>query len=182
MMSYPDSFSAVDSLYSERRCRADDSSIKARMSKELPPVPTCYLYHPKNCPLHRGAPPRLSPIGALSPPQRSGALPLSRLNSPLFPRSHTLPALAAPLYYPNLYPPIPPRAPPIPPKLYQGPPQPHVASKNLSYTAFHIFSVFFIYYFARHLTCVYFTLEWLFPISALREFSTFESSHNYSYL
>ncbi|XP_014842691.1 PREDICTED: RUN and SH3 domain-containing protein 1 isoform X1 [Poecilia mexicana] len=127
MMSYPDSFGAVDSLYSERRCRADDS-IKARMSKELPPLPTCYLYHPKNCPLHRGAPPRLSPIGALSPPQRSGALPLSRLNSPLFPRSHTLPALAAPLYYPNLYPPIPPRAPPLPPKLYQGPLQPHVAT------------------------------------------------------
>ncbi|XP_035990226.1 uncharacterized protein rusc1 isoform X1 [Fundulus heteroclitus] len=128
MMTYSGSMNAADSLCAERRSRADDSSIKARMSKELPPLPTCYLYHPKNCPLHRGAPPRLSPIGALSPPHRSGALPLSRLNSPLFPRSHTLPALAAPLYYPNLYPPIPPRAPPLPPKLYQGPPQPHVAT------------------------------------------------------
>ncbi|MEQ2173811.1 hypothetical protein GOODEAATRI_001287, partial [Goodea atripinnis] len=128
MMTYSDSISAVDSLCSEKRSHADDSSIKARMSKELPPLPTCFLYHPKNCPLHRGAPPRLSPIGALSPPQRSGAPPLSRLNSPLFPRSHTLPALAAPLYYPNLYPPIPPRAPPLPPKLYQGPSQPHATN------------------------------------------------------
>ncbi|XP_047217210.1 uncharacterized protein rusc1 isoform X1 [Girardinichthys multiradiatus] len=128
MMTYSDSISAVDSLCSEKRSHADDSSIKARMSKELPPLPTCFLYHPKNCPLHRGAPPRLSPIGALSPPQRSGAPPLSRLNSPLFPRSHTLPALAAPLYYPNLYPPIPPRAPLLPPKLYQGPSQPHAAT------------------------------------------------------
>ncbi|XP_015236062.1 PREDICTED: RUN and SH3 domain-containing protein 1 isoform X1 [Cyprinodon variegatus] len=127
MMTYSDGINA-DSLYSERRSHADESSIKARMSKELPPLPTCYLYHPKNCPLHRGAPPRLSPIGALSPPQRSGAPSLSCLNSPLFPRSHTLPALAAPLYYPNLYPPIPPSAPPLPPKFYQGPRQPHVST------------------------------------------------------
>ncbi|KAK7878852.1 hypothetical protein WMY93_030878 [Mugilogobius chulae] len=97
---------------------------KDKASKELPPLPAFYLYHPKNCPLHRGAPPRLSPIGALSPPQRSGfpppGAPQSGLTSPLFPRSHTLPALAAPLYYPNLYPP------PLPPKLYQEPS--HVAT------------------------------------------------------
>lgn len=143
MRSYLHSIGAVDSLYSERRSHEDDSHVKARMSKELPPLPTFYLYHPKNCPLHRGAPPRLSPIGALSPPQRSGAPPLSRLNSPLFPRSRTLPALAAPLYYPNLYPPIPPRAPPLPPKLYQGPLQPHVASKILSLTLHFTFYLFF---------------------------------------
>lgn len=132
MMTYSSSISATDSLYSEKR--AHSHSDKARTYKELPPLPAYYLYHPKNCPLHRGAPPRLSPIGALSPPQRSGA-PLSgaagsSLSSPLFPRSHTLPALAAPLYYPNLYPPIPPRVPPLPPKVhYQAPPQSHVASK-----------------------------------------------------
>ncbi|XP_053183131.1 AP-4 complex accessory subunit RUSC1 [Scomber japonicus] len=128
--------SAKDSLYSSREKRtqshADHNSIKARTSKELPPLPTYYLYHPKNCPLHRGAPPRLSPIGALSPPQRSGVPPPgvagSCLSSPLFPRSHTLPALAAPLYYPNLYPPIPPRAPPLPPKLHQAPLQLRVAT------------------------------------------------------
>lgn len=134
-MTYSNSISAVDSLCSEKRIRSrtDQSSNKARTFKELPPLPTYYLHHPKNCPLHRGAPPRLSPIGALSPPQRSGVPPQgaagSGLSSPLFPRSHTLPALAAPLYYPNLYPPIPPRAPPLPPKLYQAPLQSHVASK-----------------------------------------------------
>ncbi|XP_068426442.1 uncharacterized protein rusc1 isoform X2 [Clinocottus analis] len=134
MMEYSNSISAVDSLYSEKRTNShtDHNSNKARTSKELPPLPTYYLYHPKNCPLHRGAPPRLSPIGALSPPQRSGAPPPGTagycLSSPLFPRSHTLPALAAPLYYPNLYPPIPPRAPALPPKLYQAPPQSHVAT------------------------------------------------------
>ncbi|XP_030605324.1 uncharacterized protein rusc1 [Archocentrus centrarchus] len=133
MLMYSNSRSAMDSLYSEKRShsQSDQDSIKARASKELPPLPTCYLYHPKNCPLHRGAPPRLSPIGALSPPHRSGAPPpgagSSSLSSPLFPRSHTLPALAAPLYYPNLYPPIPPRAPPLPPKLYQAPLQSRVA-------------------------------------------------------
>ncbi|XP_054597124.2 uncharacterized protein rusc1 isoform X1 [Nothobranchius furzeri] len=127
MMTYLDSIGAVDSLYSERSSHADRNLYKARTHKELPPLPTYYLYSPKNCPLHRGSPPRLSPIGALSPPQRSGA-PCSHLNSPLFPRSHTLPALAAPLYYPNLYPPIPPRPPHLPPKLYQGPLQPHVAT------------------------------------------------------
>lgn len=131
MMTYSNSISATDSLYSEKRTHSH--SDKARTYKELPPLPAYYLYHPKNCPLHRGAPPRLSPIGALSPPQRSGAPPSgavgSSLSSPLFPRSHTLPALAAPLYYPNLYPPIPPRVPPLPPKLYQAPPQSHVASK-----------------------------------------------------
>lgn len=134
MMTYSNGVSAMGSLHTEKRIHSHtDSSNKARTSKELPPLPTYYLYHPKNCPLHRGAPPRLSPIGALSPPQRSGAPPPgaagSCLSSPLFPRSHTLPALAAPLYYPNLYPPIPPRAPPLPPKLYQAPPQSRVASK-----------------------------------------------------
>uniref|UniRef100_A0A672YN02 RUN and SH3 domain containing 1 n=2 Tax=Sphaeramia orbicularis TaxID=375764 RepID=A0A672YN02_9TELE len=135
MMTYSNSISAVDSLCSsstEKHSNTDHNSNKSRTSKELPPLPTYYLYHPKNCPLHRGAPPRLSPIGALSPPQRSGAPPPgaagSCLSSPLFPRSHTLPALAAPLYYPNLYPPVPPRAPPLPPKLYQATPQSRVAT------------------------------------------------------
>ncbi|XP_067457512.1 uncharacterized protein rusc1 isoform X1 [Thunnus thynnus] len=137
MMTYSNSVNARDSLYSNSRekrahSHADLNSNKARTSKELPPLPTYYLYHPKNCPLHRGAPPRLSPIGALSPPQRSGAPPPgaagSCLSSPLFPRSHTLPALTAPLYYPNLYPPIPPRAPPLPPKLHQAPLQSRVAT------------------------------------------------------
>ncbi|XP_031643258.1 flocculation protein FLO11 isoform X2 [Oncorhynchus kisutch] len=103
-------------------------SGQSRTSKDLPPLPTWYLYHPKNCPIHRGAPPRLSPIGALDPPYRSGAPPpgldASCLSSPLFPRSHTLPALAAPLYYPFLYPPIPPRKTSDPPKLIQAPPLP----------------------------------------------------------
>ncbi|XP_055084182.1 uncharacterized protein LOC117383745 isoform X1 [Periophthalmus magnuspinnatus] len=101
-------------------------SHRDKAFKELPPLPAFYLYHPKNCPLHRGAPPRLSPIGALSPPQRSGIPPHSGLSSPLFPRSHTLPALAAPLYYPNLYPTLQSRAPPLPPKLYQE--RSHVAT------------------------------------------------------
>ncbi|XP_060906425.1 uncharacterized protein rusc1 isoform X1 [Labrus mixtus] len=130
MMTYSNSISTMDSQYSERRTHP--LGDKERTSKELPPLPTYYLYHPKNCPLHRGAPPRLSPIGALSPPLRSGVPPPGAagysLSSPLFPRSHTLPALAAPLYYPNLYPPIPPRAPPLPPKLYQAPPQSSVAT------------------------------------------------------
>ena len=132
MMTYSTGLSAVDSsLYSAKRSNALHGSDKARTSRELPPLPTYYLYHPKNCPLHRGAPPRLSPIGALSPPQRPGAPPpgTSGLSSPLFPRSHTLPALAAPLYYPNLYPPMPTKAPPLPPKLFQAPPQSRVASK-----------------------------------------------------
>ncbi|XP_035477513.2 uncharacterized protein rusc1 isoform X2 [Scophthalmus maximus] len=134
MMTYSNRISAVGSLYSEKRTHShtENSSNKERTSKELPPLPTYYLYHPKNCPLHRGAPPRLSPIGALSPPLRPGVPPPgvagSGLSSPLFPRSHTLPALAAPLYYPNLYPPIPITAPPLPPKLYQAPPQSRVAT------------------------------------------------------
>lgn len=132
IMTYSNKVSAVDSLcYSvTEKPSHTHTSYTDRVSKELPPLPTFYMYHPKNCPLHRGAPPRLSPIGALSPPQRSGAPPRSGLSSPLFPRSHTLPALAAPLYYPNLYPPILPKAPPLPPKLYQAPPQSHVASKT----------------------------------------------------
>lgn len=130
-MTHPNTIGGMDSLSSEKRTRSHTDHN--RTSKELPPLPTYYLYHPKNCPLHRGAPPRLSPIGALSPPLRSGAPPPgaagSCLSSPLFPRSHTLPALAAPLYYPNLYPSIPSMAPPLPPKLYQAPPQSRVASK-----------------------------------------------------
>ncbi|KAA0703097.1 RUN and SH3 domain-containing protein 1 [Triplophysa tibetana] len=54
-----------------------------------------------------GEPPRLSPVGAISPPLRPGppipGTDVPHLYSPLFPRSHTLPALAAPLYYPYLY-------------------------------------------------------------------------------
>lgn len=122
MMMYSKGGGAVGSLYS------DQNPTRARTYKELPPLPAYYLYSPKNCPLHQGAPPRLSPIGALSPPRRSGAMG-SRLHSPLSPRSHTLPALAAPLYYPYLYPPIPPRPPSLSPKLYQGHPQSRVASK-----------------------------------------------------
>lgn len=134
MRMHSNTVSAVDSLNSGKRAHPHPDSSKARRYKALPPLPTYYLYHPKNCPLHRGAPPRLSPIGALSPPHRSGVPPPgtagSCLSSPLFPRSHTLPALAAPLYYPNLYPPMPPTAPPLPPKLYQVPPQSHVTSKT----------------------------------------------------
>lgn len=148
MMMYSKNISAVDSLHSEKQKHPHTDSNKAKKYKALPPLPTFYLYHPKNCPLHRGAPPRLSPIGALSPPQRSGSPSSgtagSCLNSPLFPRSHTLPALAAPLYYPNLYPPIPPSAPPLPPKLYQAPLQSDVASKIslclLSHYILHPFS------------------------------------------
>ena len=133
MMTCSNRISANDSTHSAKRTHSPTDGNKARTYKELPPLPTYYLHHPKNCPLHRGAPPRLSPIGALSPPQRPGAPPSgasgSCLSSPFFPHCHTLPALAAPLYYPNLYPPILPTAPPLPPKLHQAPPQSHVASK-----------------------------------------------------
>lgn len=143
MKMYSNGTSAVDSLNLLGQTRPLPDSSKARRYKALPPLPTYYLYHPKNCPLHRGAPPRLSPIGALSPPHRSGAPPPgtagSCLSSPLFPRSHTLPALAAPLYYPNLYPPIPPSAPPLPPKLYQVPLRSRVTSKTtLSPSSLHL--------------------------------------------
>lgn len=134
MKMYSNSINAVDSLNSGTHIRPLPDSSKARRYKALPPLPTYYLHHPKNCPLHRGAPPRLSPIGALSPPHRSGAPPPgiagACLSSPLFPRSHTLPALAAPLYYPNLYLPIPPSAPPLPPKLSQVPLRSRVTSKT----------------------------------------------------
>ena len=113
-------------------CIPWDSSLdqmKSLGSVEMtpPPLPTCYLYHPKNCPMHKGAPPRLSPVGALSPPYRPGlpgpGVDTSGLCSPLFPRSHTLPALAAPLYYPYLYtPPI--RA------LVQEPPTPNLTKQT----------------------------------------------------
>lgn len=167
MMMYSNSIGARDSMYSEKRSlsHTDQVSIKARTSKDLPPLPTYYLYHPKNCPLHRGAPPRLSPIGALSPPHRSGAPPpgaaSSSLSSPLFPRSHTLPALAAPLYYPNLYPPIPPRAPPLPPKLHQAPLQSRVASKiSLSLHTSYTFSPCLTSRMSVYLSvCLYFCLS-----------------------
>lgn len=165
MMTYSNSVSAMDSLYSGKRTNSctDHNSNKARTSKELPPLPTYYLYHPKNCPLHRGAPPRLSPIGALSPPQRPGAPPPgvagSCLSSPLFPRSHTLPALAAPLYYPNLYPPIPPRAPALPPKLYQAPPQSRVASKISLARSLHLIHSL------SHLACMHVCLSFLLSVS-----------------
>ncbi|XP_041961928.1 uncharacterized protein rusc1 isoform X2 [Alosa sapidissima] len=110
------------------------TSLGSARVKQPPPLPTCYLYHPKNCPLHKGAPPRLSPVGAISPPHRSGlpgpGLDASGLCSPLFPRSHTLPALAAPLYYPYLYtPPIraPLQEPPTPNLPQQAPPRPSCA-------------------------------------------------------
>ncbi|XP_057690594.1 uncharacterized protein rusc1 isoform X1 [Corythoichthys intestinalis] len=116
----------------DQKKERDSYANRTRTSKELPPLPTYYLHRSKHCPLHGGSPPRLSPVGALSPPQRSGALPLgalgSGLTSPLFPRSHTLPALVAPPYYPHLYPSIPLCAPPLPPKLYQASQQPRVAT------------------------------------------------------
>lgn len=97
-----------------------DSGEPTKQDK-LVSFPAYYLYNPKNCPLHKGAPPRLSPVGAISPPHRSGppvpGTDVARLCSPLFPRSHTIPALAAPLYYPYLYtPPVeaPVREPPVP--------------------------------------------------------------------
>ncbi|CAM4699047.1 unnamed protein product [Leuciscus chuanchicus] len=107
-----------------------DSNENALMNKQqLVSFPAYYLYHPKNCPLHKGAPPRLSPVGAISPPHRSGppvpGTDVARLCSPLFPRSHTLPALAAPLYYPYLYtPPVqaPLREPSVPILHSQSPP------------------------------------------------------------
>ncbi|XP_052474720.1 uncharacterized protein LOC128030791 isoform X1 [Carassius gibelio] len=84
-----------------------DHNSNENTTQQLVSFPAYYLYHPKNCPLHKGAPPRLSPVGAISPPHRSGppvpGTDVARLCSPLFPRSRTLPALAAPLYYPYLY-------------------------------------------------------------------------------
>ncbi|XP_026855043.2 uncharacterized protein rusc1 isoform X2 [Electrophorus electricus] len=109
---------------------------------QISPFPTLYLYHPKNCPLHKGAPPRLSPVGAISPPCRAGPLSpgtdVSRLCSPLFPRSYTLPALVAPLYYPYLYT-TPAQAPqwgPSAPKLHsqQSTPPPSLTVRSLSFT------------------------------------------------
>ncbi len=118
------SYKDVDSLFDLNSDNIDDSKPPINLffdhnsnenttqnKQQLVSFPAYYLYHPKNCPLHKGAPPRLSPIGAISPPHRSGPLvpgtDVAHLCSPLFPRSHTLPALAAPLYYPYLYtPPI----------------------------------------------------------------------------
>ncbi|XP_077454502.1 RUN and SH3 domain containing 1 isoform X2 [Stigmatopora argus] len=112
--------------------QTDRHANRSRTSKELPPLPTYYLHRSKHCPLHGGSLPRLSPVGALSPPRRSGALPSGAvgfgLTSPLFPRSNTLPALSAPLYYPHFYPPIPLCAPPLPPKLYQVSQHPRLAT------------------------------------------------------
>ncbi|XP_028971560.2 uncharacterized protein rusc1 isoform X2 [Esox lucius] len=128
----------VDSLYyPSSGPHMSASPHQDRTFKDLPPLPNWFLYHPKNCPLHRGDPPRLSPVGALDPPCRSGAPPpgmdVSRLSSPLFPRSRTLPALAAPLYYPFLYPPAPPRDTPEPPTFFQAPPLPPVLIRSISF-------------------------------------------------
>ncbi|XP_051922116.1 uncharacterized protein rusc1 isoform X1 [Hippocampus zosterae] len=116
----------------DQKTQRDRNAYNTRASKDLPPLPTYYLHRSKHCPLHGGSPPRLSPIGALSPPLRSGALPAgaagSSLTSPLFPRSHTLPALNPPFYYPHLYPTMPVCAPPLPPKLFQASQQPRVAT------------------------------------------------------
>lgn len=120
------------------------------------PFPTLYLYHPKNCPLHKGAPPRLSPVGAISPPHRAGppspGSSMSRLCSPLFPRSHTLPALAAPLYYPYLYTPrarAPPRE-PLAPKLQS---KQNASQLSLS----KIISSFIPLFFSAHFNCSLFS-------------------------
>ncbi|KAJ8289993.1 hypothetical protein GJAV_G00007520 [Gymnothorax javanicus] len=113
----------IDSLYcadSEPDFHADSQSYtgydqnsnqlmwRPAKVEDRPAPPVWYLYSPSNCPLHKGAPPRLSPIGAISPPQRCGVpvpgADVARLCSPLFPRSHTIPALAAPFYYPYLKP------------------------------------------------------------------------------
>lgn len=112
------------------------------------PFPTLYLYHPKNCPLHKGAPPRLSPVGALSPPHRAGPLSpgatMSHLCSPLFPRSHTLPALAAPLYYPYLYTPraLAPLREPLAPKLQS---KQNVSPLSLSKRSLHLSHYYLLY-------------------------------------
>uniref|UniRef100_A0A8C1GW36 RUN and SH3 domain-containing protein 1 n=1 Tax=Cyprinus carpio TaxID=7962 RepID=A0A8C1GW36_CYPCA len=114
------SYKDVDSLFDLNSDNIEDSKQPinpffdhnsnentAQNKQQLVSFPAYYLYHPKNCPLHKGAPPRLSPVGAISPPHRSGppvpGTDVARLCSPPFPRSHTLPALAAPLYYPYLY-------------------------------------------------------------------------------
>ncbi|XP_061104747.1 AP-4 complex accessory subunit RUSC1-like isoform X2 [Conger conger] len=112
-----------------RPAKAEDSPI--------PPV--WYLYSPSNCPLHRGAPPRLSPIGAISPPQRSGipvpGADMARLCSPLFPRSHTIPALAAPFYYPYLKP-TSPTAPPKEPQVTIDTTQPELCPLTVRSVSF----------------------------------------------
>ncbi|XP_049336566.1 uncharacterized protein rusc1 isoform X1 [Astyanax mexicanus] len=119
--SAKDSSKVEESSTSWFATRSYEKASDKTMENKPQMFPTLYLYHPKNCPMHKGAPPRLSPVGAISPPFRAGSLSpgadVSRLASPLFPRSHTLPALAAPLYYPYLYTP---RAPaPLPePKLH----------------------------------------------------------------
>ncbi|XP_076826960.1 RUN and SH3 domain containing 1 isoform X2 [Brachyhypopomus gauderio] len=116
-----------------------NSDLKNMKDKtQTPPFPTLYLYHPKNCPLHKGAPPRLSPVGAISPPCRAGPLSpgtdVSRLRSPLTPRSHTLPALAAPFYYPYLYP-APLWEPPAPTLTSeQSSPPPSLTVRSVSFT------------------------------------------------
>lgn len=116
---------------------SDGNETTSQNKQEVLSFPAYYLYHPKNCPLHKGEPPRLSPVGAISPPHRSGppipGTDVARLCSPLFPRSHTLPALAAPLYYPYLYTPhvqAPEREPSAPILHSQQTPPPHTLSKN----------------------------------------------------
>lgn len=124
----------------------DSNENTTQNKQQLVSFPAYYLYHPKNCPLHKGAPPRLSPVGAISPPYRSGppvpGTDVARLCSPLFPRSHTLPALAAPLYYPYLYtPPVqaPLREPSVPILHSQSPP-PLTSSKKSVHSHFSHFS------------------------------------------
>ncbi|XP_052003319.1 uncharacterized protein LOC127658201 isoform X2 [Xyrauchen texanus] len=120
-----------------------NSNEKTTQNKqEVVSFPAYYLYHPKNCPLHKGAPPHLSPVGAISPPHKSGltisGTNVARLCSPLSARSHTLPALAAPLYYPYLYtPPVqtPLREPSVPILHFQqSPPQLTLTVRSFSFT------------------------------------------------
>lgn len=138
---------SVDNAFSDQKILEEKSYSS--------PFPTLYLYHPKNCPLHKGAPPRLSPVGAISPPHRAGPLSpgasMSRLCSPLFPRSHTLPALAAPLYYPYLYTPralAPPRE-PLAPKLQSkqnaSPLSLSKRSLHLSHTSLLLLRIFILH-------------------------------------
>lgn len=131
-------------------------------NQQLVSFPAYYLYHPKNCPLHKGAPPRLSPVGAISPPHRSGppvpGTDIARLCSPLFPRSHTLPALAAPLYYPYLYtPPVqaPLREPSVPILHSQQSPPPLTLSKKSAHCHFSHFLSLLSTFFNRKAPCLF---------------------------
>ncbi|XP_065117315.1 uncharacterized protein rusc1 isoform X2 [Paramisgurnus dabryanus] len=152
-----DTQNQFNSLY---LCSDHNSNKTTTQNKEqILSFPAYYLYHPKNCPLHKGAPPRLSPVGAISPPHRSGppvpGTDVARLCSPLFPRSHTLPALAAPLYYPYLYtPPVeaPLREPSVPVPHSQQTPSPHTLTvRSVSFAGSEQKNVAWIGDDARHL-------------------------------